>query len=78
MSMLVRIMTENLERPVVDQTNLTGRYDFTLNFDQSALPDWRSGPALFSLMQDLGLKLEPQKASFEMLVIDSVDRPSEN
>ncbi len=78
MSTLVRILTENMERPVVDQTNLTGRYDFTLHFDQSSLPDWRLGPALFSLMQDLGLKLEPQKASFEMLVIDSVDRPSEN
>jgi uncharacterized protein (TIGR03435 family) len=36
------------------------------------------GPPLFTLVQDLGLRLEPQKADVELLVIDSADRPSEN
>jgi uncharacterized protein (TIGR03435 family) len=78
MAGFIEILTDNLDRPVVDKTGLTGHYDFTLNYDPSALVDWRLGPALFSLVQDLGLRLEQQKAPFEMLVIDSIERPSEN
>jgi uncharacterized protein (TIGR03435 family) len=78
MAHFTEILTDNLERPVVDKTGLMGHYDFTLHYEQSSLPDWRLGPALFSMVQDLGLRLEPQKAAFEMLVIDSVERPGEN
>lgn len=77
-STLVRILSENLERPVIDQTGLTGLYDFTLSFDQTTLPDWRLAPAIPSLLKDLGLRIQPQKASFEVIVIDSIERPTEN
>jgi uncharacterized protein (TIGR03435 family) len=78
MAHFVEILTDNLDRPVLDKTDLTGHYDFTLNYDQSSRVDWRLGPALLSLVQDLGLRLEQRKAPFEILVVDSVERPSEN
>ncbi len=87
MSRFVLILTPNLNRPVVDRTNLTGHYDFSLTYDQSSvntnIPTPTSefhteGPSIFTAVQDIGLKLEPQKVPFEMLVIDSVDHPSQN
>jgi len=78
MDRFVEILTDNLDRPVINRTNLAGHYDFSLNYDQTLLTDWRLAPILFSLVQDLGLKLESLKAPFEMLIIDSIERPSEN
>jgi uncharacterized protein (TIGR03435 family) len=82
-----------LDRPVVDQTGILGRYDFTLLWtpdefqfgglgarppappaDNVAAP-----PDLFTaFQQQLGLKLESTKASAEVLVVDRVEKPSEN
>jgi uncharacterized protein (TIGR03435 family) len=84
MALFVQILTENLDRPVVDKTNLTGNYDFDMTYDgPSWAPEesgsWRPfGAAIFGPIQKLGLKLEPQKSPVEMLVIDSVDHPSAN
>jgi uncharacterized protein (TIGR03435 family) len=69
-------------RPVFDKTGLRGFYDFTLDW----IPDYGGAPAadsngveIFTALQEqLGLKLEPQKASIEMLVIDHAEKPSEN
>ena len=62
-----------LRGPVVDQTGLTGFYDFTLSWEgddtYAAVPD---------AVEKFGLKLETKKTPTEVLVIDSVDRPSEN
>jgi uncharacterized protein (TIGR03435 family) len=85
MDALAEVLTTNLDRPVLDQTGLTGGYDFTLTWDQpgaatAADPTaWSPmGPAIFTPIQSLGLKLEARKAPVEMLVIDSIDHPSEN
>jgi uncharacterized protein (TIGR03435 family) len=57
--------------PVVDQTGLTGYYDFTLN--------WESGESLSAVLQEqLGLKLEPQKVAVEFITIESAEKPTEN
>ncbi len=71
------------ERPVIDQTGLTGNYDFTLSFapvippGATVPPDDR--PSLFEAVKDqLGLKLTPEKGPVPYLVIDHIDRPSEN
>ena len=72
-----------LDRPVVDRTGLTGTYDLKLTYT----PDIRSNRgepntadiSIFTAVQEqLGLKLEPQKASVTILVVDHVERPSEN
>ena len=73
-------------RPVVDETGLTGQYDFTLRWTpvdaSSAAAPADAGeqwPSLFTALEEqLGLKLTPQKAQIEIIVIDSVEKPSEN
>jgi uncharacterized protein (TIGR03435 family) len=71
-----------LSRPAVDQTGLTGRYDFQLKWtsDESRAPtDGTAPPSLFTAIQEqLGLKLEPVKAPAEVLIIDQLQRPSAN
>ena len=71
-----------LDRPAVDQTGLTGRYDFLLRFtaDESKVPaDENAPPGLFTaIQQQLGLKLDPTRAKKEVLVVDAVQRPSAN
>ena len=68
-------------KPVVDQTGLSGRFDFTLKWtrDESASSDPNAPPGLFTAIQEqLGLKLEAVKAQVDVLVIDHVERPSAN
>lgn len=69
------------DRPVVDRTKLTGRYDFKLRWtsDETHITAPDAPPGLFTAMQEqLGLKLEPIKAPAEMLVIDDVEKPGAN
>jgi uncharacterized protein (TIGR03435 family) len=75
------------DRPVLDQTGLTGKYDFDVEWrpDESqfggnirANPD-SSKPDLFTaLQQQLGLRLEATKGFVEALAIDRVEKPSDN
>jgi len=76
------------DRRVVDRTGLTGTYDFKLEFAPatalSAEPDASSdlgpgGPSFtVAVKNQLGLKLVPQKLPTEVIVIDHIDRPTEN
>jgi uncharacterized protein (TIGR03435 family) len=69
------------DRPIVDQTGLTGRYDISLRYtpDESRATDPNAPPGIFTAIQEqLGLKLEPVKAPSDVLVIDHAERPSEN
>ena len=86
------MQTAVLDRPVIDQTGLTGRFDFVLTWtpDESqfggrggqAPPPANGGtapPDLFTAMQQqLGLKMDSVKAPVDVLVIDHVEMPSEN
>ena len=66
-------------RPVLDKTGLEGKFDLLLNFDSSPNQADSDKPSLFqALQQQLGLRLEPRNASLPMLVIESIQRPSEN
>jgi len=72
------------DRPIFDKTGLTAPYDFTLEFAVENVPpaqeaDSKDGPALVTAVKEqLGLKLEPDTAQFDTVVIDHADRPSEN
>jgi uncharacterized protein (TIGR03435 family) len=67
-----------LDRPVVDQTSLSGNFDFTLEFTNHPQPD-AEGTTLQEALQDqLGLKLKTATAPLNTLVVDHVERPSEN
>jgi len=67
-------------RFVVDKTGLTGNYDIDLKWtpdDQQGTPD--AGPTLFTALEEqLGLKLVPAKGPVDTLVVDHVERPTEN
>ena len=83
-----------LDRPVIDRTGLTDRYDFTLNWrpDEFQFPRATAAqraaaaaagadalPDLYTAVQEqLGLKLDATKAPVDVLVIDKVSKPSEN
>jgi uncharacterized protein (TIGR03435 family) len=69
-----------IPRPVVDQTGLVGLYDFTLHWNSSPDPEPGDTTASFpgALKSQLGLELKPTHASIDILVIDHVERPSEN
>jgi uncharacterized protein (TIGR03435 family) len=79
---LVHMLGEQLGRPVVDKTGLTGKYDYTLEFPAQESLDAAddSGPGIRTAVQEqLGLKLEPKKVPLEMLIVDHADKaPSGN
>jgi uncharacterized protein (TIGR03435 family) len=78
---LAEILQFRVDRPVLDQTGLKGRYDFQLQWStdeaQTTQPD--APPGLFTAIQEqIGLRLEPVKAPADVLVIDHIEKPSPN
>ena len=71
-----------LNKPVVDQTGLPDRYDFVLKWmpdDWNVADAATAYPGIFTAIgEDIGLKLEATRASTDVLVIDKLERPSEN
>ncbi|HEX3571900.1 MAG TPA: TIGR03435 family protein [Acidobacteriaceae bacterium] len=82
MASLGTLMSQLLNRPVVDKTGLTEAYDITLTPDFSQGPDGESPDRtmvmISALQEQLGLKLEAAKDQVETLVVDHVEKPSEN
>jgi uncharacterized protein (TIGR03435 family) len=87
-SLMQRVM---LDRPVVDQSGLTGRYNIALkwapddtqfiqmNLRLASPPGADPLPDLVTAFQEqLGMKLESTEAPVDVIVIDKVSRPSEN
>lgn len=81
---LAVVLSNLAERPVEDRTGLTGLYDMSFRRPRaggpSTEPDSTTNPAptIFDVAEGFGLKLEPAKTSVETLVIDHIERPSEN
>ena len=74
----------SLDRPVVDETGLTGKFDFTIEFtpqpdDPAGVrPDFEGTTLVQAVKEQLGLKLVPQKGSVDVIIIDCLERPTEN
>jgi uncharacterized protein (TIGR03435 family) len=93
MSTVAETLSQQLGRTVLDETGLTGEYDFTLDWapdenaaattdqqraDDSVAPK-SSLPSIFVVLeQQLGLKLESREVPTKFLVIDHIEKPSEN
>jgi uncharacterized protein (TIGR03435 family) len=79
-------LQRNVERPVIDQTGLAGLFDVEYSYAPPQVqtpgvenPFGPEAPLLFvALEEQLGLKLESRRMPVPVLVIDSVDRPSDN
>lgn len=94
MADLVRGLSRLLDREVIDKTNIAGVFDIRLEISVTDLfphhgvapsdpgaPDTAADPqgtSIFAAVQKLGLKLESARGQTEFLVIDHVERPSEN
>lgn len=85
-SALSRLLEPMVGRRVIDRTNLQGNFDIELTFADDAIPGMpplppgttrRDGPSLFTALQEqLGIRLEGTRGPVEVLVIDSVERPT--
>ena len=88
---LATMISRQLRRPVLDQTGLTGKYDWTLQWTSGAglgggplapapesgdAPN-SSGPSIFTALQEqLGLRLESAKGPVDTIVIEYIEKPS--
>ncbi len=78
MAGLAAFLASRLDRPVIDHTGLTGKYDVALEWSPDQTGDL-PGPSVFTALQEqLGLRLESAKGPVEILIVDSVEKPSEN
>jgi uncharacterized protein (TIGR03435 family) len=84
-------LSQLMDRPVVDLTNLKGGYDFNLEYTRdlppgvpenaqlNGAPIDTSGPTVFAAVKrQLGLELKAQKGPVDIIVIDHVEKPTEN
>lgn len=81
LSALASSLGSGTGRVVVDRTGLKGNYDVTLRYTDRPSPNAPPGtpPEIFTAVQEqLGLKLEPDRAPLKILVIDRIERPAEN
>ena len=77
-----------LDKPTVNKTGLTGKYDFDLKFAQDSsqyggqlptAPDDAQSPTLFTALQEqLGLKLEATRGTVSAMIVDNVHKPTPN
>jgi uncharacterized protein (TIGR03435 family) len=74
----------NVDRPILDKTELAGTYDFVIEWTPEVPPGANfqpdeSGPTfLEALKEQLGLKLDSQTGSVDSIVVDHIQQPSEN
>jgi uncharacterized protein (TIGR03435 family) len=87
MEQLATNLAVRVERPVIDKTGLSGRFEFNLAFTPDRMPDGAppagvpaidpNGPGIFTAIQEqLGLKLAPAKAQTGVFVVDSIEHPT--
>jgi bla regulator protein BlaR1 len=84
MARFARMLSQYMDRPVLDSTGLTASFDFTLSLQggqaggKATLVDWFSSSIFSDIERQLGLRLEADKGQVDYLVVDHVEQPSEN
>jgi uncharacterized protein (TIGR03435 family) len=86
MAQLATSLSISLQRPVIDRTGLSEPFDFELEWkpvdsavDPAATPAAEFAPSLLAALDEqLGLKLESQRAPIEYVVINSAELPTDN
>ncbi len=80
MARFAEFLARNMDRPVVDLSEIKGVFNITLEWTPDEAGQDTGGPTLLTaLQQQLGLRLQPQKAPIEMIVVDHAERvPVEN
>jgi len=82
MQHLADVLGSQLHAPVINRTGLTGAFDFVLTLETPSDPTAASqdldSSIITAFQEQLGLKLETTKAPGEFVIIDRVERPTEN
>lgn len=79
LSMFAGLLGMVLDRPVIDKTGITNQVTIHLVFSPDDSPVPSDAPGIFQAVQEeLGLKLVPAKGPMDVLVIDHIERPTEN
>lgn len=82
MAGIARMIARQLSVPVIDRTNLSGRFAFKMFYAPEGAAERAVDPNAptftTALQEQLGLKLEPIRLPVDILVIDSIERPTEN
>ena len=74
---IVSMLRSAAGRPVVDRTGLSGEYEFTLKYSGALSGAPSDAPPIFTALEEqLGLKLEPQRAPLRHVVVDHLDPPT--
>lgn len=80
MSYIATVLAAYVNAPVTDRTGLEGRYGFQVEWaipeGQQDVPGANAAALVAAVREQLGLKLESSRATVEVLVIDSVERPT--
>ena len=79
MPRLVRLLSAMRREVVHDETGLTGIYDVSMSFrpEQAVLDPNEARPSFFSAIEEqLGLKLTPQRRPVDVIVVDTIARPT--
>jgi uncharacterized protein (TIGR03435 family) len=74
MDALCGLLTSLLGAPVLNETDLTERYDFQVALDLQNLAPPETTPSILAAMKDLGLSLESRKLPMKHLIVDALDR----
>lgn len=78
MSLFVQSLSRLTSQTVTDETGLAGAFDIQLEWAPDLTPE-AEGPSIYTAMQEkLGLRLESKKGPVEIIVIERVEKPSEN
>jgi len=85
MSTFATALSEGFDRPIVDKTGLTGRYDIDMPNPEriahaAGTDNGQVDPEAerIEMIRSLGLKLQPAKEQVETLIIDHIEKPTEN
>jgi len=89
MQFFSNILSGQLDRPVLNETALTGEFQFTLRYltddarpsqpGETESPSDPNSASIYAAMQEqLGLKLEPRKGPVDVIVVDHAERPTAN
>jgi uncharacterized protein (TIGR03435 family) len=86
MSQITDIVAEGMRAPVIDQTGLKGKYDFSIDLTPYLPPPGEQrdigreipNMLILALKEQLGLKIESRPGTFEELIVDHLEMPSAN
>ena len=83
MQEFANFLSDPVEKPVVDKTGLAGRWDFAFDFAKYLVDKPRGTDDYLLVLNEtlegeIGLKLQPQKSVVPIMVVDHLEKPSEN